>query len=419
MTNRIVAKEEAIRELVRGALDSGDGKLTTDEPTNVSPVVDPSAAQTDPINPNFVPRTKQELDLTLKNLIKNLPDDKMPGIYKAIKQAIDADKELNSQEETMKNTQGTNQKNHVEEAVRKAVRGYLINKKVRAALTEAPIDPADIQADEEESEFDAEGKPRKFSTMTDVGGGTFEEIAKELNFSVAGAKQAVDKALKKAQFLGKIDKDELDIMVLTTMNDYIKMLAKTGELTGADVQLMKDHPDIVRELDGFREYLHNAVRRMRKSMGDDETMGESTDSKKKCPACGNENSPNGKKALGGRHQYDCSCGEQYHGKTVIDEDDTGDLVGKQISFGGGKAKVHEPSKEKPKKLSDIKLVGESARPRTKVVQVRDLRRKPITEANTAAKVAAHKKLHPELYCPKCLFKTGGGACSRHGGKPKK
>jgi hypothetical protein len=35
----------------------------------------------------------------------------------------------------------------------------------------------------------------------------------------------------------------------------------------------------------------------------------------------------------------------------------------------------------------------------------------------AARVAARKALHPELYCasPNCLWQTGGGNCPRHGG----
>lgn len=36
--------------------------------------------------------------------------------------------------------------------------------------------------------------------------------------------------------------------------------------------------------------------------------------------------------------------------------------------------------------------------------------------STAAKVAEYKRRHPELYCPapRCLWKTGGGSCPRHG-----
>lgn len=34
-------------------------------------------------------------------------------------------------------------------------------------------------------------------------------------------------------------------------------------------------------------------------------------------------------------------------------------------------------------------------------------------ANTAQKVREHKDKHPELYCSKCFWKTGGGNCPRH------
>jgi benzoyl-CoA reductase/2-hydroxyglutaryl-CoA dehydratase subunit BcrC/BadD/HgdB len=110
--------------------------------------------------------------------------------------------------------------------------------------------------------------------MADVDGASFEEIATELGFSVAGAKQAVDKALEKAQFIAATDSDEMEIIVLTTMSDYIKMLAKTGELSSADVTLLKDHPAIVRELDGFRDYLHNSIRRARKATAVVNPLGE-------------------------------------------------------------------------------------------------------------------------------------------------
>lgn len=96
---------------------------------------------------------------------------------------------------------------------------------------------------------------------------TFEEIAAEMGFSVAGAKQAVDKAFEKAKFLfgGGMDEDDREILILTALNDYITFLTKSGELTPADIKLMKDHPDIVRELDGFREFLHNHIRRARRA----------------------------------------------------------------------------------------------------------------------------------------------------------
>jgi hypothetical protein len=300
---QVTVSEEALRELVREALDGGHlGDLTMpeeEEPVNVNDVVDPSAAVTDPVNPCFVPQTKPELDVALKQLTKDVPVDDVPKFYKAVRAVHDAELAQTEENAEMKKAAqgGTEQ---VEEAVRRAVRRMI------RQMNEAPADlppvkkippgvhgaeymrrlektKADLgkafrgggaddrpEPDEDEAAVDEPKKRRAYKStalgsMADVEGASFEQIAKELEFSVAGAKQAVDKALEKARWAAtEIDPDDLEILVLTTMNDYINMLAKTGELSAADVQLMKDHPDIVRELDGFREYLSKTIRRKRK-----------------------------------------------------------------------------------------------------------------------------------------------------------
>lgn len=145
------------------------------------------------------------------------------------------------------------EKNKIESVVREHVRKYLQERRVSEARKKKEVD---VKVDK-----------RTHNTVTDVEGASFEEIASELGFAVSGAKQAVDKAMQKAQWLGAMGlerPDDVEIMVLTAMNDYIKYLSKSGELTPADIQLLKDHPDIVRTLDGFREFLDKYVRRERK-----------------------------------------------------------------------------------------------------------------------------------------------------------
>jgi len=292
----VTVSEEALRELVREALDGGHlGDLTMPEeemPVSVNPVVDQSAAVTDPINPNFVPQTKPELDVALKQLTKDVPIDNVPQFYKTVIDAIEASDLENEEDAQMKKAAegGTTQ---VEEAVRNAVRNVL----GEAELPPVRKIPFGVHGTEymnsfrhakdslkssfgsEEEEIDEPETndepvaPKKrgaykstaIGNMEDVSGASFQDIAKELGFSVAGAKQAVDKALEKARFLAtEIDQDDLEIMILQTMNEYINSLNKTGELSAADVRLMKDHPEIVRELDGFREFLATAIKRKRK-----------------------------------------------------------------------------------------------------------------------------------------------------------
>jgi hypothetical protein len=268
VTPKVTVTKEALRDMVREALDNKEfsGWSSNEEGhANVNANVDPSIAVTDPVNPNFTPQDKTELGIAIGQLVKNLPDTDMPGIYTMVKKSIDqkTEKEQEADMEKRAMQGGTKQ---VEEALRAEVR-----REIMAVLKETFVDPADAQADEDEEEpTDADGVPKKRPhsyKATALGGGmaaSFEEIAKTLGFSVAGAKQAVDKAIEKLKFLYGLPEDDREILVLTAMNDYISKLNGTGELTAADVQLMHDHPDIVRELDGFREFLHNSIRKARK-----------------------------------------------------------------------------------------------------------------------------------------------------------
>jgi len=287
---KVVVSETALREMLREAMFNKEfaGWSSNDEgPVEVDPNVDPSQAVTDPINPSFKPQTRTEFGVAVNQLVKNLPDTQMPGLYDTVKTAIDQKEEQEEEEEDQMKLkqaaagQGVKEENVAEAQVRRAVRKLVDEAMVNGVW----VDPADAEADEEEGEEVAStpGRPRRgaykstaIGGMTDVSGASFDEIAKELGFSVAGAKQAVDKALQKAQWLAQeIDPDDLDDIVLTAMNEYIKFLTKSGDVTPADVQLMKDHPDIVCELEGFRDFLHNYIRKARKA--DEELVGQNVE----------------------------------------------------------------------------------------------------------------------------------------------
>lgn len=295
---QITVSEKAIRDLVREALE---GDVVID----VNDVIDPSAAQTNPINAEFVPTTRPELDVAVKQLTKDIPGDRISPVYKSIKDAIKADEVQREKDDKMKSD---DKKKTVEEAVRRAVRKTLSEINPRFDTSYSGMDYSSSDS-EDDDDLDSDKPKRTYKAtalgnMADVDGASFEEIATELGFSVAGAKQAVDKALEKAQFIAATDSDEMEIIVLTAMSDYIKMLAKTGELSSADVTLLKDHPAIVRELDGFRDYLHNSIRRARKATAVDKPLGEAKTSPK-CSAC--------KKplTLADKKQYESEGGKGY------------------------------------------------------------------------------------------------------------
>ena len=243
-----------LRLLVREALDGKEGAIVytpAPEVVQLSAVVDPSEDSSVPCNPNFKPHDKVEFSVAVNNLIRNLGDDKMPDLYQAMEDAVQsANEEAEDEEEARMRVEAK-----VERVLRQAVRQVLRKEGFESEegvgidyfAEEPPPPPKDR---------------RKMSTMQDVGGATFEEIAKETGLSVAGAKAAVDKAMRVAQFLAQdLDYDERELIVLTAIRDYIQKLQKSGELTSADLRIMQDHPDIMRELDGFRDFLRNYIRR--------------------------------------------------------------------------------------------------------------------------------------------------------------
>jgi len=291
----VVVTEKAIREMVREAMwnkEFAGWSSNSEGAVEVNGEVDSSAAATDPINPNFTPQTKVEFGTAIDQLVKDLPNTDMPKLYKAVKAAVE-DNEEDKDEKAMHTKAVQSGTKQVEEAVRRAIRRILVEElppvkkipfgvhgkeyadrleKNKSALRrslgpaiDAVENPKKAADDDEEEAPKRTYKDTALGNMQDVGGTSFEQIANELGFSVAGAKQAVDKALEKARWLAQeIDEEDREILVLTAMNDYIKYLSKSGELSAGDIQLMKDHPDMVRELDGFREYLHNHVRKARK-----------------------------------------------------------------------------------------------------------------------------------------------------------
>lgn len=275
--------EKELREIIRETMmNPSVGWSSTsdlsDSPVSVSSVVDPSAAQTDPGNPNFKPHNRKELQAAISCAIDDISDDEAAQFYDALqdakKQRDEEDKKMNKNDKK------------VEEAVRAAIRKML----KEAELPPVKKIPMGVHGGEYTRNLDkrkqklrgtmekwrddedaapmvradapAAGRDRKNVMQTDVGGASFKQIAQDLGYaSESGAKQAVEKALSKAKYLGAMEPDELEITTLVAMKDYIDFLNSSGELTAADVQLMLDHPDIVSELDGFREFLDKQLKK--------------------------------------------------------------------------------------------------------------------------------------------------------------
>lgn len=249
---KIIVNRQAIRELVREALDGGSERLRYSFPVEQSPgvvttnaVVDPSAYESDPINPNFTPQDKVELDVAVRNLVKNLPDDRIPGIYLTLKSAIDK-QEDESKSSSDKDSKMTKQ-DVVEQAIRKAIRQYIVEKTVN----EVP------KAEDDDS--------------NDEDGWEFKKMALALGHGdrVHRARQEFDRTMNKTRFLAQMDPDDLELMTSLAVKDYIELLSTSGELSDEDIQLLKSNDQIVRDMPGFRNFLHKQIKRISRGKLDD------------------------------------------------------------------------------------------------------------------------------------------------------
>jgi len=271
--SKVTVSELALRDLIKEVLGNNEyGAVhipeSKEEPVNVNDVIDLSAAVTDPGNDDQKPNSRAELQVAINTLSKDIPDDQVSDVYDKLKSAIimtdkeDKDRNEGPKEKTI-GDEMTKKDTHVESMIRNAVRTILNEIVPKASYESVPWDYG--SKDDEEQE-----KTSKYSTMSDVEGMSIDDISMELfGKKLRNTKNIVDKTLEKASWLGGMVKgapEELEIMTLTALSEYIEYLKSSGEIDDEEVQLLKDHPEIIRELSGFREFFEPYVKRAMKQM---------------------------------------------------------------------------------------------------------------------------------------------------------
>jgi hypothetical protein len=296
-----IINKSTLRTLVKVLLED---KSLGPAMVKVNPVVDQSAAVTDPSNPDFKPANKSELKIAFNALASEFPDENIPSIYDSIKDSINSAKEEDPEMSDKK----------VEEAIRVAIRNILkenylkeetaAEKKERLAkekwatgasgeearekflaaggsVTKVPAgvgttaatkpDPSSLkdlrsrlEASLQEPGATTSATAKKNLGVADVGGEGLKDLAAEFGFkNPNGVLQWMNKVLEKMKVRLE-NYEEYQVAVLEIMNQFLNDLStpfKDGKkelapvLEPADVELMKANPQLVEELPMFREYL--------------------------------------------------------------------------------------------------------------------------------------------------------------------
>ncbi len=281
-----IVTRSQLRELGKHLLDNEVmGDVWTPEPeiANVSAVVDPQADDTVPVNPSFVPQDKVEFEVAVRNLVRTLPNDKIPELFTTLQRAIKASSSEANEEFAMKqDDKNAKLDKVVEEAIRRKVRQLISEIRPLANYPGGAGFWGEKGGDEER-----DPNAKKYTIVKDVGGDPLKPIAKATGRAVAGVKRTANVGLSKIarrdpdifnQFqsiepaikqyisnsdLSMSDEEFGELSQLKTdlemsVKNYVEHLESSGELESDDIAFLKNPENfmfIVNELPGFQDWL--------------------------------------------------------------------------------------------------------------------------------------------------------------------
>lgn len=306
--------EIQVRALVKKLLED---KALGPEMVKVNPVVDPSAIVTDPANPDYKPTNKQELQVVLSSMLRGVSDDSVSDIYDSIKNV------MQSKEEDEGKDQMNKSNSKIEETIRMTIRKMLAEIELpelskRNLKEYFEIDPATGEkvwkgsgpapklapsAGMQKLDPSARGvavgpqspagkslkstfKKMKDSDISFVDtsqpeagrsrrnkmqeGDKLRELAAEMGFkNPNGVLQFINRVLEKMKRRFE-NYDAVAVATLEIMKEYIDELSSpykqssrvTTEpvITPQDAELLRQHPEMIEDLDTFRVYLNKKLK---------------------------------------------------------------------------------------------------------------------------------------------------------------
>ena len=310
LRNKHFINESELRLLTKVLLEN---KFTGSQIIKVNPVVDQSAAITDPSNPDYKPNSKQELQVALTAMVNNSSDDKVSNIYDVLKQAFQSQE----QEEDKEKERMTKNNDKIEESIRITIRRLLKNVDVQCIKEYFSIDPATG-----EKVWKGAGPAPKLATLASmkkldpsargrVVGPTAADVKglrntlnkmKDAEFSAVDSSQPEDGRMRRnkmqegdkllqlakdfgfknpngvLQFINRVlekfkkrfeNYDEVAIATLEIMKEYIdelsspyKSASKTLDplITPQDAEVLRQHPELIKDLETFKVYLNKKLR---------------------------------------------------------------------------------------------------------------------------------------------------------------
>lgn len=294
---KVSVSERALRELLKKVLEAHDLNVpekanVETNPVNVNSVVDPSAAETQPDDADFLPQNKKEMQIAIRQQLDRVADDDASSIYAAVKSAIDKEIDTDAAERAKKDAEAKSNRRveSMSHSLREKVAENVLRRKIRKILIEAGYESLAYSGINGGDDDDEVRRPRKkLSSMHDVDGAVLDNIAKEYGRSMAGAKRIVHVAESHIAFLGDLIQkrdDSFTRLIDHSFHVFIDMLYEEmflsqregpgenvdfeddpdpGAFTKLDIDTMIGHPKDMMQMNSFRVvsgyYLNNLMKK--------------------------------------------------------------------------------------------------------------------------------------------------------------
>jgi len=233
-----------------GSYDRSDSDVVGREMPSFDPIVPQEqvavqlAVNRPPVDdPDYVPNSTRDLELSVAELSKMVPDDQIKKFYKSVYAIVEKMVDNNM----MKAAQYDG-----EEVMESKTEKHL------SKLINEVMDLEDMQREFEE-EFGDSLEDTEPKVVAD-GSATLEDIANTMGFSgPSGAKNFIAKLMSRIKRFADVPPAEFDALVEFAAGEYIDLLEDSNLIDAEDAVYMTKNKEVVSKLPSFKYFIFNAL----------------------------------------------------------------------------------------------------------------------------------------------------------------
>jgi len=238
-------------DVTPGIYDRPGPDITSEELPNFEPIVPQEQVSVQltvnrpPVDdPDFVPNSTRDLELSVAELSKLVPDDQVKKFYKSVYDIV---------EKMVDNNMMKTDEYAGEEVMETKTAKHL------SKLINEVMNLEDMQR-QFEQEFGSAEPDKGDPAPVQDGSATLEDIAQTMGFSgPSGAKNFIAKLLSRIKRFADVPPAEFDALIEFAAGEYIDLLESSKLIDAEDAEFMSRNKDVVSKLPSFKYFIFNAL----------------------------------------------------------------------------------------------------------------------------------------------------------------